>query len=240
VGLDEMSRRSPGLESFPSVGGLFNPDMERIVELRPTLVIAVRSAQLHPALAQLRARGIRVEEVAPYTLEEVLRSFVEISRWVGHEARGMELAERTRSELEALRRSLSGRRRPTTALVVERDPLYVAGAGSFAHELIEAAGGVNVFGDLGDPYPRVSLEVLAERAPEVLLDTGIDPADAASGERAAREFWLRFGWVRCLEVIPRGPLTVPGPDMPEAARLLAARLHAGWSPPAATETKRSP
>jgi iron complex transport system substrate-binding protein len=232
VGLDEMSRRIRGMEGLPSVGGLFSPDMERMVALRPTVVIAVRTEQQSALLGQLRSRGVRVEQIEPYTLEEVLASFVDVARWIGSEKAGRDLVARVRADLGTVRRSVEGRVRPTTALVVERDPLYVVGAGSFAHALVGIAGGVNVFSDLDAPYPRVSLEVLADRAPDVILDTGVDPARAESDLRDAREFWSRFAWVRRVEVVPRGPITMPGPDLAVAAQLLSERLHpeAGGAP----------
>ena len=63
VAVDRFSRELPELETLPSLGGLFSPDLERTLELRPTLVLAVRSAQQTPFFNQLRARGVRVEEI---------------------------------------------------------------------------------------------------------------------------------------------------------------------------------
>jgi iron complex transport system substrate-binding protein/vitamin B12 transport system substrate-binding protein len=229
VGIDRFSHRLPGLEALPSVGGLYSPDLERIVALGPTLVIAVRTEEQGAVLASLRARGVRVAAIEPYTLDEVLRSFVAIGRLVGRESEGRQLSSRVRSELDRVRRSASSRRPVTTALVLERDPLYVAGGGSFADDLIEIAGGVNVFSDLPSPYPRVSLEVLASRAPDVIVDTALDLTAPEAGEREARRFWSRFPWAGRIEVVPRGAVTLPGPDLGEAARQLYARLGNGPS-----------
>jgi ABC-type Fe3+-hydroxamate transport system substrate-binding protein len=110
------------------------------------------------------------------------------------------------------------------AVVVELDPLYVVGGGSFVNELVTAAGGANVFADLEQPYPRVSLEVLAERAPELLLDTTFDEARMATAQHDARAYWSRFPWVRRVEVLPQGILTLPGPDLADAALLLNERI----------------
>ncbi len=82
-----------------------------------------------------------------------------------------------------------------------------------------------MFGDLSAPYPRVSLEALADRAPEVILDTAVDPESAEAGRAEAIRFWGRFAWSGRIEAIPRGLLTLPGPELGEAARLLRARLH---------------
>jgi hypothetical protein len=83
---------------------------------------------------------------------------------------------------------------------------------------------VNIFADLRAPYPPVSLEVLADRAPEVILDTALDASSPEEGEREARRFWTRFPWARRVEVVPRSIVTLPGPELGEAARQLSVRL----------------
>ena len=102
----------------------------------------------------------------------------------------------------------------------------MVGGGSFVSELIEVAGGRNVFGDLAAPYPQVSLEALADRAPEVILDTTIVAVGDAEA-RKAQAFWSRFGWLGRVELIPTGVTTVPGAEVGRGARLIFAALHPG-------------
>lgn len=225
VAVDRFSRELAGLETLPSLGGLFSPDLERTVELRPSLVLAVRSAQQAAFFAQLRARGVRVEEIEVYTLSEVLQSFLRIGDSVGRRLEAEALVARVRGELEQISESVKGSPRRSVALVLERDPLYVAGRGAFIHSLIETAGGENVFSDLADPYPRVSLEALADRAPELILDTFLDPRRGAEAEEEVRSYWRHFGWVRRAEPFPPGAATLPAPNLTEGARLLRARIH---------------
>jgi iron complex transport system substrate-binding protein len=227
VAVDGFSKRSVGLERVPSVGGLFNPDLERAVELQPTLVLAVRSARQHPFLAQLRARGVHVEEIEPHTLEEVLDSFQTIGALVGRDAEAERLVKRVRGERAEEAASVRGLDRPTVVVVIERDPLYVIGGGSFGNALIEAAGGRNAFADLDSPYPQVSLESLADRTPALLLDTVIDRDAGAEARRRVERYWRRFGWIRRVEAFPPGLATLPGPEMAEGARLLATLIHRG-------------
>ncbi len=225
VAVDRFSRELPGLESVPSIGGLFSPDLERALELRPSVVLAVRSAQQAGFCNHLRARGVRVEEIAPYTLEEVLESFREIGRIVGRNEQAEALLLRVRRELAEVAASVKGVPPRSVALILERDPLYVAGRGAFIHSLIETAGGENVFADMDEAYPRVSLEVLAERSPDLILDTFLDPASGAQAEHEVRRYWQRFGWVHRVEPLPPGVATLPAPNLTEGARLLRARIH---------------
>jgi ABC-type Fe3+-hydroxamate transport system substrate-binding protein len=218
VGVDEFSRGAPGNERWPSVGGLYGPDLERTLELEPTLVLAVRSAAHQSFLDRLRERGVRVEEFEVYTLDEVLASFARVGALVGREAQGRALAARVRDELDGVARSVAGLPRPRAVLVLERDPLYVAGGGAFTHALLEAAGAENAFADLAEPYPRVSLEALADRAPDLVIDTSGDAGDASA-------WWSRWPWVRRAVALERDAVTLPGPDLPAGARALVEVIH---------------
>ena len=226
VGVDRYSHALPGIGELPSLGGLFAPDLERALELRPTLVLGVRSESQAAFFAQLRARGVRVHEIdSSGSLEQVLATYEAIGAQIGREAEARALVAEVRGQLAGIARSVSGRQRPSVALVVEREPLYVAAGGSFASALIEAAGGRNVFADLPRAYPQVSLELLAERAPDVLIDSTQGPALGPEAERGARAYWSRFGWVRRVEVVTPGTMTQPGAQLAEGARILRARLH---------------
>ena len=224
VGVDRFSRELEGVRDKPSLGGLFAADLERSIELRPSLILAVDSAQQEGFFAQARARGVQVETFRGHTLQDVLDSFRRVGGLVGRGEEGAQLAQRVSSELDRLAATGAPGYRPSVAVVIESDPLYVVGGGSFVNDLIDAAGGRNAFADLPRPYPRVALEALADRAPDVLVDTTFAPSEMADAEQRARERWHRFTWVKRVEVLPQGILTLPGPDLPEAARLLRERI----------------
>jgi iron complex transport system substrate-binding protein len=129
-----------------------------------------------------------------------------------------------RAELDAIARSVADRPRTSVALVVEREPLYVVAGGSFATKLVEAAGGRNVFADLPQSYPQISLELLAERAPEVLVDS-TQASVGAEAEREARAYWERFTFVKRVELVPPGVATLPGTQLARGAALLRDRIQ---------------
>lgn len=236
VGVDQYSQALAGSgDALPSLGGLFAPDLERALELEPTLVLGVRGENQAAFFAQLRARGVRVYEIdSSGSLESVLGTYEEIGRQLGRESEARALVAQVREQLDAVSHSVEGLGRPGVALVVEREPLYVAAGGSFASALIEAAGGRNIFADLPSAYPQVSLELLAERAPDVLIDSTQSQTLDAAAERDARAYWSRHDFVRRVELVPPGVATLPGAQLAEGARILRARVHpelgAGASP----------
>ena len=156
----------------------------------------------------MRARGVWVETFDGHRLDEVLESFRRIGVLLDRRDEGAALAERVTHELEVLRAE-AGTVTPSVVVVVEADPLYVVGGGSFVSELIEIAGGRNAFADLELAYPRVSLEALADRAPDVLIDTTADATVGPQAAPAAEAYWGRFRWIQRVEVLPQGILTLP-------------------------------
>jgi iron complex transport system substrate-binding protein len=225
VGVDRLSRDVPGCAEIPALGGLFAPDLERTLELRPTVVLGVLSESQAAFFAQLRARGIAVHEIdTGGSLEAVMANYEKIGAIVGRAAEGRALDQRVMGEIEHAVEGAPRLPQHSVALVVERDPLYVAGGGSFASELIEAANGRNVFADLPRAYPQVSLELLAERAPDVLIDS-TQTEQSPEAIAAARAYWSRFAWVKRVELLPPGVTTLPGTRLGQAAELLAKCIH---------------
>jgi ABC-type Fe3+-hydroxamate transport system substrate-binding protein len=225
VGVDQYSLELPGLERLPSLGGLFAADLERAVELRPDLVLGVRSEQQQAFFEALRARGVRCEEIETGgRLDLVLAEFRRVGALLALDAEAEALVARLRAELDAIAASVAGREPRAVALVLDADPLYVAGGGGFVSDLIAIAGGRNVFADLEGAYPRVSFEVLAARAPEVLLDASLAPGRVRD-QADARAAWQRFGWVRRVEFLPFGPATRAGADMARGAAQIRDAIH---------------
>lgn len=224
VGVDRFSRQLPGLGDVEELGGLFATDLERSVQLEPTLVLAVGNREQQSYFDALLGRGVAVEVFDGHSLDEVLASFVRVGQLLGREDKGRALSQQVRNQLERIEQS-APKRRPKIAIVVDLEPLYVVAGGSFVNELVSIAGAENVFDELQTPYARVGLEALAERAPEILIDT-TRPAGAGDGEaEEARARWLRFAWIKRVEFLPQGILTLPGPDLAEATAQLRESIR---------------
>jgi len=233
VGVDQYSLDLPELGGVPSLGGLFAADLERAVELRPDLVLGIRSEQQQAFFSALRSRGVRCEEIdTGGRLEDVLAAFRRVGELLGLDAPAAALIAQVRADLAAVAASVAGREPRSVALVLDADPLYVAGGGGLVGDLIRIAGGRNVFADLEAAYPRVSLEVLASRAPEVLLDASLAPGRAAD-PAAARAAWQRFGWVERVEILPFGAATRPGADLARGAAQIRDAIHPEVAEPGA-------
>jgi len=219
VGVDEFSAQTvPSVADLPRVGGLFNPSLEAVVALRPDLVVVVPSVAQRDFRDRLRELDIEVLELANITLDEVLASIRELGARVDRRQAARDRIQQIRRTWDEIAGLAAARPRRTAVLVLQREPLYVAGGGSFLDEMLRAAGLENVAARFPDPYPRVGIEWLIDTAPEVIVDSAQDPVGAA-------EYWSRWPSIPAVAssqvfAVPAGNVTLPGPDLDRALRTL--------------------
>ncbi len=224
VGVDDFSaRQEPAVSGLPRVGGLYDPSLEAVVALRPDLVMLVPSAEQRGFQAQLEALGIPRLVANPVSYDEVLATIAVVGERLGR-ARA---AERRVAELRAAREraqaASAGRPRVRALLVLQRDPLFVAGSGSFVDDMLRAAGAENLGAELAGAWPRASREWLLAARAELIVDATDEPESAA-------EFWARWPSLRARVVtLPASAVTLPGPRLDAALALLerAVRGDAG-------------
>jgi len=224
VGVDEFSaREQPAIADLPRVGGLYNPGLEAVVALSPDLVVLVPSAEQRDFRARLATLDIPCLELNPLRFDEVLEAIERLGARVGRdEAAAARVREirRVRSGVEDATRGLP---RIRTLLVLQRDPSFVVGRGSFVDEMIGAAGAENVGAEFDEPYPRVTREWIIDAAPEVILDSSDSPDDA-------RQYWSQWP---SLPAVRRGRVislgggiaTLPGPYLDRALLAIAGAIH---------------
>ena len=239
VGVDDFSaRQEPAVAQLPRVGGLYDPSLEAVVALRPDLVMLVPSAEQRGFQEQLAALGIARFVANPVSYDEVLATIGALGVRLGRAREAEARVAKLRQARERAAAASAGRARVRALLVIQRDPLFVAGPGTFVDDMLRAAGATNVAADLSGPWPRASREWLLAAQPELILDSTDEP-------EPAREFWARWPALRGRVVsLPAGLVTLPGPQLDRAlARLEAAMRPAlgqsgsdpDWPSPAGSE-----
>lgn len=225
VGVDEFSaKQEPAVAKLPRVGGLYDPSVEAVVALRPDLLVLVPSAQQRDFRAQIEALGVPVLALDPTSFDEVLGSIETLGARIGRPAEAKARVDAIRAARAEVEAAAASRPRPRTVLVLQREPLYVVGSGSFIDEMLRSAGADNVAAKLPDPYPRAGLEWLVDAAPELILDASGDPGSAT--EHWAR--WPSLPAVRQgrIQTLEPGLVTLPGPRLDQALRAIAAAVQA--------------
>lgn len=224
VGVDDFSDEPAEAKAKEKVGGV-KVNAEKVVALRPDLVVTTKFSD--GTIERLAGASLVVLVVDPQGLADVGRTAILLGRAVG--ADGERLATDIRTRIDAVRAATAPYAKPRVFHEVDAtDPSkpFTVGPGSFIHELIEVAGGVNVAARAASPYPQLSAEELVRADPEVIVlgdaDYGVT-ADAV----AKRAGWAGISAVKNRRVVPISGSLVsrPGPRVGAAAEVYAKLLH---------------
>lgn len=216
VGVDDFSDEPAAAKTKEKVGGV-KPNVEKIVALRADLVVSLKISD--GSLERIAAQGIPVLVVDPKGLADATRTAELLGTAIGADGKG--LARRIQEGIDAVRaKAASVKKKRVFHEVDASDPtkLFTAGPGSFIHDLIELAGGINIAADAASPFPQLSAEEVIRRDPEVIV-----LGDAAYGTTAeqvqARPGWASITAVRTKRILPADAslLHRAGPRLPEAA-----------------------
>ena len=154
---------------LPRVGSYTAPNLERIVELAPDLVLATWEGNPPWVVDKLTAAGIPVYVTAPKDPEDVPDSLARLGLVCGAEKEGKDLARRMRAQFAAVAEKLKGAPLRPTLLIIGSKPLISAAKGTLNHKLMVMAHALNISADAPGPWPRLSLEYVVEHKPKVVL-----------------------------------------------------------------------
>ena len=213
--------KAPDFALLPDVGGGLDPSVERIVGLQPDLVIAWPDEGDRSVVSRLKELGITVYQARIETLEDAKRHGRQIGMLVGARAAANRWVQQLEDTAERLQEAVGSRTRPRVVFVASTAPAIVAGSETFVDSVIAMAGGDNVFGDAGQPWPQVSLEAVARRRPEVVLVSGADRPTRGGG-------WSAVSGRR--ESLDPDLFSRPGPQIIEATESLFRMLYPDLSP----------
>jgi len=232
VAAGSFDRFPPEVARLPRVGGLLDPNVERILSLKPDLVV-VYDTQVE-LRRQLDRAGIATFLYTHRGLDDVTATMRALGARVG--ARDPEArARRIEQQLAAIAARVAGRRKPKTLLVFGREPgalrrIEASGGYGFLHDLLLIAGGDDVLGDVKQQSVQVTTEALLARGPEVILEVrygrALEPA-SLDFERRAWNALPSVPAVRSSRVylLVGDEFVVPGPRVVLAAERFARALH---------------
>jgi iron complex transport system substrate-binding protein len=223
VGVDRYSNWPESVKALPSLGGLDDPAIERIVGLKPDLVLAAPSSR---ATDRLRALGLRVELIRTDTHDDVHRSLLTLERLLGMPGTAAPLWQRLQREIDAAAQRVPSAWRGRRVYFEVDSSGYAAGEASFIGQTLQRLGLANaVPGALG-PFPRLNPEWVVRHPPDILM--AVDRELAGMSQRPG---WAALQALRQRRTCAFAPghyelLIRPGPRMGEAAALLADCLQA--------------
>lgn len=158
-----------GVAAIEKVGGTKDPDIARILELEPDLVLMNREENRIEDGERLEAAGVRCHASMPRTIDETATMVRSIAIELDRLERGEEIAAEIEDRAARVRRETAHRQPVRFAYLIWRKPWMTANADTFAHALLSQAGGVNVFADSSERYPEFEGQELAARNPDLVL-----------------------------------------------------------------------
>lgn len=169
VGVTSYCDYPAGALAKERIGDTLSPNLERIIALKPDLVIVTTASQLESLTRQLDSLSIPVYVTNPRTIDGIIGTIRRLGELTGRTTRADELAR----EMEARKERIASRvgRLPQVAVLylLQLDPLITAGKETFLNDLISIAGGQSISGGEQADYPQFSRETVLARSPEVML-----------------------------------------------------------------------
>ncbi len=211
----------------PKVGGIIDPSLEAILTLRPDLVLATTEGNRDETVRELVRLGLSTYVVSPKNFAGVLESIVRIGELTGREEAARHLVgdlERRRARVvEATR----GRPKPSVLYLVWADPVIVPGRDTLITDLIRLAGGVSISADERIEWPRLSLEQVVAKAPEVIITATHNVAHVDDALRRWRDQKILLPAFKSgrVHVIDGNLVHRPGPRIVDGLEALAGAIH---------------
>lgn len=233
VAVSSYDERPAEVRALPRVGALLDPDVERILTLRPSLVVGY--ATQTDLRAQLARAGIAMFDYRHGGLRDTLETMRALGVRVGQAEGASRLVASLEGELADIARRIAGRARPRVLLVFGRERgalrgMWASGGTGFLHDMVVAAGGDNVLADVARESLQVTTELVLARRPDVVLE--VHPTDDASAEWLTREraVWDRLPGVPAVRngrvhLLAGRALVIPGPGLAATTRRFAQALH---------------
>lgn len=182
VGVTEYCDYPEEAREKEKVGGFSTVDVERIIALKPDLVLASELTG-NENIQKLEELGIPVVVLQPKNLDGILEDIKLVGKLTGVEDRAYKLEAEMRERIEAVYKKTRNLEKPKVFYVVWHDPLMSAGSETFISDLISMAGGVNIAQDLVG-YKTISLEAVVDRDPDIII------ASVGPGQHSTYDFLM--------------------------------------------------
>jgi len=193
VGVSHFTVYPAAAKKIKSIGGFINPSKERITALKPDLVI---TQGRHESLAELcRRQKIKFLSLNIEKINDITKAVLKLGTILGADQEAHNLSLRIKNELSVLSSKTKSLPKKKVFLCLSHTPgdltgLMTAGKETFLNEIIEMAGGTNIFSDIKGRYPRISKESLIMRQPDIIIEI------YAKGINSSQHQMLRKDWDR--------------------------------------------
>ena len=223
VGAVSYSDYPEAAKQIPRVGDNRQVDMERLLSMKPDLLVVWRHGTSERQIDQLRQLGIPMFHSEPKKLDQIADNLEKMGKLLGTEAAANTAAKELRQKLAALRTQYAARPPVRTFYQVWDKPLYTLNGEHIVSDALKACGGQNIFADQKVTAPVVSVEAVLEADPEAVFAT-------AEKDYGGVNLWRPYKTLKAtrqdnLFTIDGGMLNRAGPRMIAGTAVLCEKLE---------------
>ncbi len=216
------------------VGGISNPEIEKLISLKPDLVLSSTLTPLD-AVKQIELLKIPIVVFNHSSLNQIFNDIDVISKIIGYSDYGKDLLSDLKNRRKSLNEKFSDNTdidKIKTLVLFGTNGLFSCGKGSYINEIIDLAGGVNVAQSINSPWPQISFESILNWNPDVIFVTSTESQNISASANVISTWkndkrWKKIDAVKNdrIKIIGDSMLTVPGPRLIEAAQIMNDFLH---------------
>lgn len=233
VGITDFCQYPPDTAGIPRVGGFINPNLERLVSLKPDLVI------LHNDSAKLqdhaRNLGIKTLRLDLMNLENILKSIQILGEELGAQEAAQSLHSRLKQGIEFYQAKVKDQKKKSTLIILAdssdmlRD-LFAVGKGTFLDELLTLAGGENILTKSLSNYPKLTKEFIIGRSPEVIIEAIPRPNFSIEEGNSHKKHWGNYSTIQAVKdnsihFVAYEYILIPGPRLLKIVDAFAKAIH---------------
>jgi iron complex transport system substrate-binding protein len=225
----------PQVKSLPKVGGLFDVNLEMVLRLQPDLIV-LRGAQ-KPLEDLCATGGIRLYRDHTQSFSDIFRTVEELGDLLDARDAASSVEKKMHARLESIQKAVAGMRTPRVFISLARSPdsiaaVMTAGKGTFIDEMIQMAGGRNIFGDSTLDYPQISPEAVLAAQPDVIIESMPEQKIDDELIRKLRLHWKRLGSMPAtrdskIYALDAENAQIPSPRIVDVVAQIAKLLHPG-------------
>jgi iron complex transport system substrate-binding protein len=231
VGVTEYCDYPSAAQQVEKIGGFSAKtiSVEKIVSLEPDLVLAYGSRQ-QTVIEALERVNVPVYALAPNSFDDVYANIQTVGRMAGHEAEADQIVTEMQARIDTVVGQVAAipqEERLSIFWEIFDEPLMTAGPATFAGQMIELAGGVNIFAGVAEDYPQISAEEIIARNPAAILGSDTHGDKLTPEQVAARPGWDRIDAVKNgrVHLIDGNIVSRAGPRLAEAVEAIARALY---------------
>ena len=227
VGVTNICNYPPQVQQKENIGDYDNPNLEKIIELEPDLILASHGNP-RELIDQLEELNYTVVGLNSKNVDDIISSISMVGKITDNVIEAAKLTEEMEARIEAVlseTSSLVENNRPRVLYVVWYKPLWTAGSGTFIDELIQKAGGINIAGDIAG-WPQMNLEIVLEKNPQVVILGEGHPGGLVETVKNEEVLWKTDAFeYKQIYIIDADIVSRTGPRIVDALEEMARIIH---------------